>query len=240
MALALAACSTVPVRDLGQDTPRHVYDPTTNRVYTIEVPDPFEGFNRGVYAFNAAFDDYVFLPVVRGYRFVLPDFAEDRVSSFFRNLRDVRNAANGLLQLRPEVASRAVMRFAVNSTVGLLGLFDVANRIGVAQQNEDFGQTLAWWGVPAGPYLVLPFLGPSGLRDATGLVADTSMLSAVPVVSIPNELVYQDPGTPALYGLRAVDARHVNVFRYYSTGSPFEYDLVRFFYTRQRELQAAR
>lgn len=234
---ALAACSTVPAQNLGQERPRHVFDPDGDRPYVLEVFDPFEGFNRGTYAFNAAFDEYVFLPVVRAYETVLPDVVEDRISSFFSNLAEIRNAANGLLQLRPEVASRAVMRFAVNSTVGLLGLFDVAGALGMTQQNEDFGQTLGWWGVTPGAYLVLPVLGPSSLRDTTGLVTDTVAGMTVPPASTLNTEVYFNPG---VYAVQAIDERHRTTFRYHASGSPFEYDLVRFLFIKRRELEIAR
>lgn len=234
LTLGLAGCGTVPAQSLGQERPLHVFDPQTDRSYLLVVDDPFEGFNRGMYAFNAAFDEYVFLPVVAVYEAVLPDFVEDRVSDFFTNLSELRNAGNGLLQLRPEVTSRAAMRFLVNSTVGLLGLFDVAGELGMVQQNEDFGQTLGWWGVGDGPYLVLPVLGPSNLRDTGGLATDTVASSTVPPASTINEWVYVNPG---IYVLRAVDERHSSTFRYYASGSPFEYDLVRFLYTKRRDLE---
>jgi len=231
---AISGCGTVPAQSLGQERPAHVFDPATDRSYLLVVDDPIEGFNRGMYAFNAAFDEYVFLPVVGVYEAVLPDLVENRISDFFRNLTELRNAGNGLVQLRPEIASRAVLRFLVNSSVGLLGLFDVAGELGMEQQNEDFGQTLGWWGVGDGPYLVLPLLGPSNLRDTGGLVTDTVASSTVPPASTINEQVYVNPG---VYVLRAVDERHSSTFRYYASGSPFEYDLVRFLYTKRRDLE---
>ncbi len=162
-----------------------------------------------------------------------PVFVQHRVSNFFNNLEELRNTLNSLLQLRPEVASRAVIRFLVNSTVGLLGTFDVAGDLGVAPQPEDFGQTLGWWGTPPGAYLVLPVLGPSNFRDATGRGVDFVADYTVPPAAQINDAVYFSPAVLALY---AIDARHQETFRYYQTGSPFEYDFVRFLYTKSREL----
>ncbi|MEM7314006.1 MAG: VacJ family lipoprotein, partial [Planctomycetota bacterium] len=129
----------------------------------VTSDDPFERFNRNVYWFNAEFDRKIFLPALRAYRFVLPQLARTGIGNFFSNIGELRSGLNGLLQARPDVASRAIIRFAVNSTVGLLGTIDVATRLGVQQQTEDLGQTLGWWGVPSGPFLVLPVLGPSSL-----------------------------------------------------------------------------
>ncbi|MDX6751289.1 VacJ family lipoprotein [Geminicoccaceae bacterium 1502E] len=206
-------------------------------LYPIAVYDPFEPVNRSIYRFNASFDRYIFLPVVRGYEWLLPDPVERRVSSFFSNLGEIRNAANGLLQARPEVASRATIRFAVNSTLGLLGLFDVAGAMGVEQQREDFGQTLGRWGVSGGPYIVLPILGPSNLRDTTGTVVDRGVMTQLPPWDVVIDEVYVNP---AVYGLEAVDERHLNPFRYYGTGSPFEYEYVRYLYTKKRQFDVKR
>lgn len=235
--LVLAGCAAVPAETLGTPPPREVLDRRTNRVYPIDVPDPLERYNRAMYAFNAVADKYVLLPVVRGYEYVLPTFVQDRVSDFFLNLGEIRNGTNGLLQARPEVTSLAVIRFAVNSTFGLLGLFDVAGALGAQRQVEDFGQTLGRWGVPAGPYLVLPFFGPSSIRDTSGLIADTAAGTYLPPSREINDVVYDNLG---VYVLRVVDERHQNSFRYYASGSPFEYDLVRFLYMKRRDLEIAK
>jgi phospholipid-binding lipoprotein MlaA len=203
----------------------------------ILVEDPFEGFNRAVYRFNFEFDHYVFLPVVRGYRFVVPRPVRTGIANFFSNLGEIRNASNGVLQARPEVASRATIRFLVNSTVGLLGFFDVATKLGVDQQREDFGQTLGWWGLASGPYLVLPILGPSSVRDAAGLPADFAIGTVVPPGPQVNDTVY---ATPAPYPVQAVNARETQPFRYYDSGSAFEYDLIRFLYFKAREVEIRR
>lgn len=134
--------------------------------------DPFEGFNRGVQTFNDAVDDAVLKPVATAYRDVVPAFARTAVGNFFGNLGDGWSAINHLLQGKLEPALNMTLRMAVNSSFGLGGLLDVASEAGLERQSEDFGQTLGVWGVPAGPYLVLPLFGPSSIRDAAGRVVD--------------------------------------------------------------------
>lgn len=140
--------------------------------YPIDVYDPFEGFNRRMYKFNAQFDESVFLPVVRGYEIVTPDYVEDRISSFFQNVAEIRNLLNAALQLKGAAALTTSARFLINTTLGIGGLWDHATGWGLHQQTEDFGETLGHYGVTPGSYLVLPFLGPSNLRDTTGLAVD--------------------------------------------------------------------
>jgi phospholipid-binding lipoprotein MlaA len=201
----------------------------------LDVYDPIEGLNRRIYHFNAGFDRYVFLPIVRAYEFVTPDFVEDRLSDFFANIREIPNFANSLLQLKPELAGRSATRFIVN-TMFTGGLFDLAGARGVPQVNEDFGQTLGHWGVGAGPYLVIPVLGPSNLRDGTGIVADAGLFWLVTPASVQESLAYNF----ARFGLQNIDTRHRIAFRYFETGSPFEYDLVRLIYTEKRKLDIAK
>jgi phospholipid-binding lipoprotein MlaA len=196
------------------------------------VHDPIEGFNRGVYRFNAQFDRWVFLPVVRAYEYITPNPVERSVSNFFSNLGEFRNGVNGALQGRGDVFGTALSRLAINSTVGLLGLFDPATALGYPERREDFGQTLGRWGVSPGPYLVLPILGPSNLRDASGTAADTAATNILPLVDTINDEIYFDPFVYALYFL---DQRHQVGFRYHQSGSPLEYDLVRLIYTKKRE-----
>ena len=200
----------------------------------LDVYDPLEPMNRAIYNFNAGFDRYVFLPIVRAYEFVTPDFVQDRVSDFFDNISEIPTFANGLLQLKPEIAGRAATRFIVN-TMFTAGLFDLAGARGVEQVSEDFGQTLGHWGGGSGPYLVLPVLGPSNLRDATGRLGDALLLSGVTPGPVSDTLAY----SATRFGLQPVDARSRIAFRYYETGSPFEYDLVRLIYTEKRKLDVA-
>ena len=135
--------------------------------------DPLEGMNRGIFWFNDQVDNYVLEPVATGWDKITSDSVKKSVSNFFQNLRFPINAVNNLLQGKPVQSASDVGRFAVNTTVGVLGLFDPASKWGLKQHNEDFGQTLGCWGVPPGPYLVLPFFGPSNPRDTVGLAADS-------------------------------------------------------------------
>lgn len=134
--------------------------------------DPWEGFNRGSFAVNEAIDKAVLTPVAKGYQAVTPTFVRSGVSNVFSNVGDVGTGINNLLQGKPGSALSDFGRVLVNSTLGILGLFDVASPMGLDQNDEDFGQTLGKWGVGSGPYLVLPLLGPSTLRDAVGRVPD--------------------------------------------------------------------
>jgi phospholipid-binding lipoprotein MlaA len=200
----------------------------------IDIYDPLEPFNRAIYDFNARFDRYLFLPVVRAYELVTPDFVEDRVSDFFDNIAEVPTFVNAVLQLKGETAGRAATRFIVN-TMFTAGLFDLAGARGVGQVTEDLGQTLGRWGAGNGPFLVLPLFGPSNLRDATGRLGDTLLLSWLTPEPIAENAAY----TAARFGLQPIDARSRIAFRYYQTGTPFEYDLVRLLYTEMRQLQIA-
>jgi len=127
--------------------------------------DPWEGWNRGVYKFNKAADDYVAKPITLGYQAVTPDLVEQGVSNFFANLEDVPNMFNNLLQGKVGDSFSDLGRLLINSTVGIAGFWDPASEMGLEKHDEDFGQTLGAWGVSSGPYLMLPLLGPSTLRD---------------------------------------------------------------------------
>jgi phospholipid-binding lipoprotein MlaA len=201
-----------------------------------QISDPIEGWNRGVYKFNAQFDRYVFLPAVDAYRFVTPEFVRDRIHDFFSNLSEVTTFVNAALQLKGETAGRAAVRFVNNVMFGLGGLYDITAANGIAQVKEDFGQTLGHWGVGDGPYLVLPVLGPSNLRDGTGLVVDNVGFGVLVPGSVSSSPAY----IAAAYGLQPVDKRNSIPFRYYRSGSPFEYELVRVIYTRYRDAAIAR
>ncbi len=133
--------------------------------------DPFEPFNRGVYKFNDTLDKALVKPVAQAYSAVLPEPAKNMVSNFFSNLDDISVTLNGLLQLKFAQAASDGTRFVFNSTFGIFGLFNFADRL--EKHNEDFGQTLGYWGVGSGPYIVLPFLGPSSVRDGVGAYTDS-------------------------------------------------------------------
>ncbi|MBI4195175.1 MAG: VacJ family lipoprotein, partial [Betaproteobacteria bacterium] len=134
--------------------------------------DPLEPMNRAIYSFNDGVDKAILKPVAEAYRAVLPSFVRTGVSNLFANINDVLIAVNNLLQGKLVDATSDAGRIAVNTTVGILGVFDVATEFGMEKHNEDFGQTLGYWGMGDGPFLMLPLLGPSNLRDTVGRVAD--------------------------------------------------------------------
>lgn len=152
-ALLLAGCATT-----GETNPR----------------DPWEGFNRKSYAFNDAIDRAVLKPVAEGYEKAVPAPAREGVNNFFGNLEDIGTSLNNILQGKPAEGINDFGRFIVNTTFGFFGLWDVATPLGLEKHYEDFGQTLGVWGVESGPYLVIPFLGPSTARDAPAKAVDPS------------------------------------------------------------------
>ena len=146
-----------------------------NPVHADEDNDPLEPINRIIFEFNEIVDDNILEPVAKGYKYVTPDPIEKGVSNFFSNLGEVNTIANDILQLKFQQAGQDSLRFLINSTIGVFGLFDVATPMGLSKNKEDFGQTLGFWGIPDGPYLVLPFLGPSSFRDVPGTIVDYEM-----------------------------------------------------------------
>ncbi|MEK6211243.1 MAG: VacJ family lipoprotein [Pseudomonadota bacterium] len=134
--------------------------------------DPYEGFNRKVFAFNEGLDKAVLKPVAKGYAKVLPKFARTGVTNFFNNLGVVVTTFNDAIQLKGEKVPVDIARFVTNLTFGIFGLIDVATELGIENRHEDFGQSLGYWGVGSGPYIVLPFFGPSTVRDGSGLAVD--------------------------------------------------------------------
>ncbi|MCC7305039.1 MAG: VacJ family lipoprotein [Alphaproteobacteria bacterium] len=139
----------------------------------VTISDPFEGFNRRSFAFNDAISDNVIHPVLKGYRAVVPKPAREGLRNFLRNLRSPMTIANQVLQGDVEGASGAFIRAAVNTVFGFGGVFDIADKAGLPYEQEDFGQTLAVWGVGNGPYVVVPLLGPSSVRDYAGYFVDS-------------------------------------------------------------------
>jgi len=153
--------------------------------------DPFEGFNRAMYGFNEGFDDAIARPVATAYRDYLPEPLRDRVRNFFSNIGDLFIGFNNLLQGKPEDTMTDWARFVFNSTFGLFGIHDIATEMGLEKHDEDFGQTFGRWGADTGPYVVLPFLGPSTVRDAAGLVFDIGVdpVSTYPAVRERNSAI---------------------------------------------------
>jgi phospholipid-binding lipoprotein MlaA len=176
--------------------------------------DPFEGWNRGVQSFNDKFDEYAMKPVAQGYNWIMPEFADQGVSNFFSNLNDISVTVNDLLQFKLAQTGMDGSRFLVNSIAGVGGLFDVASLIDLPKHQEDFDQTLGVWGVPTGPYLVLPLLGPSSPRGVTGLIGDAATnpatyvgFGAFPGMSNGIETAISS----GMYVLNAIDKRADNI-----------------------------
>ncbi|ROM89327.1 VacJ family lipoprotein [Pseudomonas brassicacearum] len=201
----------------------------------LSVYDPLESWNRRVYHFNYRFDQWVFLPVVDGYRYVTPSFLRTGVSNFFNNLGDVPNLVNSLLQFKGQRSLDITGRLLLNTTLGIGGLWDPATAMGLPRQVEDFGQTLGFYGVPGGAYFVLPILGPSNLRDTAGLAVDYTAESAINYLNVSKV----SANHPEIWVLRSIDKRYQTNFRYGQLNSPFEYEKVRYVYTEARKLQIA-
>ncbi len=162
--LTLGGCATTKVADQeGKAQP----------IVASKV-DPYESVNRKIYGFNDSVDNYVAEPISNVYKKITPQFMQTGIFNFFNNLKNVNVVLNDVLQAKFEQSAKDTGRFAINSTVGLVGLFDVAKKVGLEQNDEDFDQTLAVWGVPRGPYLVIPFLGPVTARGIPGVVVDTA------------------------------------------------------------------
>jgi phospholipid-binding lipoprotein MlaA len=231
--LLIGGCSTLPENGQGTVPPLRTYEDVVpdEKTSILEVSDSIEGFNRGVYRFNYYFDEYLFLPVVRTYEFILPDYVEDRVSNAIDNINEFGNLTNNLFQLKFKAVGITLGRLIINTSVGVAGLWDPAGSWGLVRQTEDFGQTLAHYGVGNGSYIVLPILGPSNVRDTVGFAADTASFSLVG----PAAWVDDTGATLAFTGTSAVDKRHRIPFRYSQTGSPFEYELLRMLYTMKRD-----
>lgn len=209
--LAMAGCASIPEQE---------------RL----AADPWEGFNRKVHGFNMALDGVVMKPVTRGYQKVTPDFVEKGVSNFFSNLGDIGNSVNNLLQGKVYDAGSDALRFAMNSTLGVAGLFDVASKTGLVKHEEDFGQTLGVWGVKQGPYLVLPFLGPSTVRATSGLAGD--------YYSFPPTYLSHRVTQYEITALRFVDLRSYLLYAQDAIGTEFydPYTIYRDAYLEQRAI----
>ena len=239
-ALVLSGCAASQVNEGAQPAQRtlaDVMDPGDTSLIASAY-DPWQGYNRWMYNFNARFDRYVFMPVATGYKRLFPGFVRAGIHNFMRNIREPLNIINGLFQFRFRTAGRSTGRLIVNSTVGIAGLFDPATGMGWYYQKEDFGQTLGRYGVGGGPYFVLPILGPSNVRDAVGLGVDYLIWDELNFVGYPEWVKDRELRWPTL--LYAVDLRANVSFRYYETGSIYEYLWIRQLYDEYRGFEIKR
>ena len=195
--------------------------------------DPWGRLNRFTYRFNARFDETLFLPVANGYRH-LPSPLRLGAHNFFGNLAEVDSIVNYTLQGRLGRMVRSVGRFVINSTAGVGGLLEIAAKLHLPKAPTGFGTTLAKWGMHPGPYLVIPIYGPSTLREGIGFAADYGTSYYINVANL-----YRGAQSWGLGVANAVDERANTDFRYYSTGSPFEYETIRFLYVRKLLIEDA-
>lgn len=207
-----------------------------------EISDGLEPINRRTYAFNTQFDKKVAYPVSMVYGAVVPKPVRKGISNFYNNFKEVPTMVNSLLQLKPKKAVNALGRFVVNSTVGILGVNDVASKMGMKQDTETMGDTLGHYGIDTGSYLVLPALGPSTLRDSVGMIADSAMEGAVRGIAEDKLFFDTKIFDKDIYGgvrpvATGLNARSLIGFKYGDLNSPFEYDLVKMLYTNYRKLQ---
>jgi len=224
-----AAATTVPQGVTSQGGEHDVVPLTPADAPSIDSYDPWERMNRFTYRFNARFDETIFLPVVYGYDH-LPAPIRSGVHNFFQNLDEVKTIVNYAVQLQPAAGVHSLGRFLINSTIGIGGLLDIATKLNLASEPTGLSMTLSRWGLHPGPYLVLPILGPSTLRDSVGLLGDFGVPYGINLFNL-----YRGNKTWAFGVLDSVDQRSRTNFRYYATGSPFEYETVRFLYVH-REL----
>jgi phospholipid-binding lipoprotein MlaA len=225
-AAAAGAADAEADRAQSPEPPLTPSDAPSMRTY-----DPWERMNRSIYRFNARFDDAVFLRLSNAYRRI-PGPIRAGVHNFFGNLAEVDSVINYALQWRLRPGVRSLGRFAINSTIGLGGLFDVAAKLKLPPAPTGLSTTLGRWGMHPGPYLVIPFLGPSTLRDGVGFLGDYATSYEINLGNL-----YRGNVSWGLVGINAVDQRANISFRYYSTGSPFEYENIRFLYVRKRLIE---
>jgi phospholipid-binding lipoprotein MlaA len=212
----------------AQDAPPLLTPADAPPMYTY---DPWERLNRFTYRFNARFDEAIFLPVADTYGRA-PRPIRAGIHNFFGNIAEIDSVINYTLQWRLKYGWRSLTRLAINSTIGIGGLFDVATKLKLPGTPSGFATTLAKWGMHPGPYLVIPLLGPSTLRDGVGFLADYGAEYGINVGGL-----YRGGVSWGLGTVNAVDQRANINFRYYSGGSPFEYETIRFLYVRRRLIE---
>lgn len=201
--------------------------PPGDAEHQVNPDDPYEEWNRKVFSFNEFIDNWFLRPVASAYRFVTPNIVDQGVTNFFNNLDEVRNFANSILQLKGESAVVAAGRFTYNTVFGLGGLIDVGTAFGLPERPEDFGQTLGYWGVGSGPYLMLPFMGPATPRRIAGIGTDGWVLPSA----------WDEVPSPEEYYLRAFELvdKRADLIPAESFMSGDRYTFVRNAYMQRRE-----
>lgn len=215
----VSGCSTVPMNSSTEEQGDYYEEDDENR-------DPWESYNRSMYAFNDTLDHYFLKPVAKGYRHITPQIIDDGVSNFFGNFTMPLVIVNDLLQVKFWQAGKDSLRFIVNSTLGIFGFFDVASSMYLPPNREDFGQTLGYWGVPSGPYVVLPFFGPSTVRDGLSLVPDFMVGFTINMDTGVNRY--------AMFALGVVDVR-ADLLPFEKAAAGDKYVFIREVYLQKRE-----
>lgn len=241
LAQILSGCAARMAVLPGEVPPMHTVHEFSDDENVSRTRDPWEGINRNMYKFNYEVDRFVLLPVVSGYEKAVPRVARTGVSNFFANIREVRTLYNSILQAKGKKSLVTIGRFVTNTTIGIGGLFDPATAFGWRREHEDFDRTLESWGVGTGPYLVLPILGPNTVRSAGGFAVDGGVRWAIADAIGP----FGGTGTrteieTGVTALETVDLRYRESFRYFESDYPFEYYLVRYLVSQQRELTTIR
>ena len=221
--------------------PDEEYILTDKIFYLTDINDSLEPFNRRMYALNTEIDRYVYIPITTVYTAYVPKPVRVGINNFFVNLGEITTTMNSLLQLKPGKALNSLGRFAINSTVGIGGIFDVAKNVGMKNDPETFGETLGVYGVDAGSYLVVPLTGPTTVRDGVGMVVD-GYVSGQVQEKIFNNTIYEigiekNVFFPTKTTAQGLNARAMVKFKYGDMNSPFEYDLARAFIFNYRQLQ---
>lgn len=206
--------------------------------FAEDIPDPLEPLNRGIFWFNDTFDTYLFEPIAKGYDYIIPQSVQNSVRNFFINLNTPVYVVSDLLQLKFEQTGEHLGRFAINTTIGGLGLFDVAaSEFNLNHHNEDLGSALGYWGVGQGAYLVLPLIGPSSLRDGVGLAGEAFL---TPTIAVTFSDMSQHDKNIIIYGSNGLflinqRARMVETIRSAKEASVDYYSFVKHAYQQNRE-----
>lgn len=201
----------------------------------IEVYDPLESINRRIYYFNSQLDHWVVLPLSYSYSFFLPQTIRTGVKNFFNNLYEPVTVFNGLLTLDSHITFTGFTRFAINTTIGIAGIFDIASLMDIKEDKFTLNETLSYYGVNQGMYLVIPILGPSDLRNISSQLTTFILRNPLDPTSIYTGALWHDL---AIKSIGAIDTRSRINFTYYSLGTPFEYEYIRLLYFKASQAKA--
>lgn len=230
---------TIIANNMGQLDEDYII---SDKIFDMNINDKFEPFNRRVYALNTILDKNVLYPASRVYSVVMPKVVREGINNFVNNFSEIPTFVNSVLQFKFDKAGNALERFAINSTFGIVGINDVATKIGIKRDKETMGDTLGTYGFGYGTYLVTPIFGPSNLRDGIGMIVDTGIEGITQKVIFENPLLYANGVKETIYvparaTITGFNLRSLIDFKYGDFNSPFEYDLIKMFYINFRKIQ---